>query len=320
MAVYFYFSTIHNHKSVPVNKVVILISFVALACKSNVAQETKPNQKYQYNWKTNNLKGKVKSITEFNYQQYVPDSELTYYVTKEYFTFSPTGNVMEHTTFLEHQSFQSKHVYKYDNAGNYTEFTAYAEDGTFKYKEVYEFDKMGHMVANEEHNSRGITRSEYFYNSNDDRILIMDVLPVRGSKTAYQYTYDSIGRRLSQEYSYQPSNPSKVLWEYRGDTVQELHLERGKFDYKELIIYNKDHKMLWRKLTGDRSTPDFEESYKFDPSGNEIEYVMRKPEIISRESYRREYVYDKQGNWIKRTTYKLDGSLKQSIERKIVYY
>ncbi|MBO9202799.1 MULTISPECIES: hypothetical protein [Niastella] len=304
------------------NKALLFILSFTVAC--NAVHETKPNKEYQKNWKTNNLKGKVKAITAFNYKQFVPDSALTYYVTKEDFTFSPAGNVTEQTTYLLQQVFQSKYVYKYDTAGNYTELTAYDEEGNFRFKDTYEFDAMGQLIADEEHNARGKTRMEYAYNSHGDRILLKDVSPPV-SLRELRYTYDSIGRTVQQEYSDTYKNDktegSKVVFEYKGDTIQEMHYEEGTFDYKEQTVYYKEEKILWRKLTGGNITKDFEEAYKYDSSDNVVEYVKRNDlEINTRESYRYEYVFDRQGNWIKRTTYKVDGSPKASIERKIEYY
>src|SRR6266542_3244396 len=98
----------------------VILYFITIIAHLNSADPVKPNEEYQKNWKTCNVKDKVKSIIAFNYKQYVPDTELSYHVTKEYFKFDADGNVAEQTTFLLKEEFQHRYVYRYDNAGNYT--------------------------------------------------------------------------------------------------------------------------------------------------------------------------------------------------------
>ncbi len=63
------------------------------------------------------------------------------------------------------------------------------------------------------------------------------------------------------------------------------------------------------------------QAFKYDSLGNQTGYIEQKSENIDdRHSYRYEYVYDNKGNWIKRTTTKLDGRLITSVERKLEYY
>ncbi len=107
----------------------------------------------------------------------------------------------------------------------------------------------------------------------------------------------------------------KTEWKYSGDTVEATSYHRGSFEDKTLYIYNKNQQIIqYRSTSNDKI---YECTKAYDANGNETECIRKNSgELNIKDSYRCEYVYDKNNNWIKRTTYNVDGSLKSSIERK----
>jgi hypothetical protein len=299
--------------------ILIAILFLCTSFAWCNAGPVKPNKEFQKNWKTCNVKGRVKSIIEFNYKQYIPDSALSNFVTKEYFKFNKDGNVEEQTTFLLKEEFQRRTVYEYDNAGNYTHLTAYEEDSSLAYKCTYAFDEEGRMIEFINYNRFGGVKykDERTYDASGSYTS----RGLGSGSDAYKYTYDSKGRPTSMEtyYNNEKICTRKTEWKYSGDTVEATSYHHGSFERKTLNIYNKNQQIIQHRSTSNDKI--YECTNAYDANGNETECIWKiSGELNKKDSYRREYVYDKNNNWIKRTTYNVDGSLKSSIERKIEYY
>ena len=299
----------------------LLFLFIVLANMVNA----QPDKAYQNNRQTYNLKGNVRSIIEFNYKQYVPDSELTYYVTKRYYKFNAAGNCTELTTFLEQESFQGRNVYQYDEAGNNTEIIAYNEDSTLDYKVTYVFDEQGNMIEFSNYGSSGNLkyRDQRTYGPGLSFVKHRVGLTPPGSTSTYRYTYDSQGRRTSEDYYTDDETKLKrrTEWLYSGDTTRETEYNRfGELSGTKLSVYDKNSRLIESKINA--GYEDMTEThYKYDTFGNILECIVKDSAGVDmRRSCRCEYKYDKTGNWIKRITYKADGTLKSSIERKIGYY
>jgi hypothetical protein len=286
---------------------------------------TKPNKNYQNNRQTYNLRGKVKSVIEFNYKQYVPDTELSDHVTKRYYKFDAAGNCTELTTFLLQESFQGRNVYQYDEAGNYTHLIAYNEDSTVDYKATWKFDEEGNMIDFLNYNRYGDLkyRHQNTYGPNHSFVTILYGVTPPGSTSTYRYTYDAAGRRTSEDYYYHGDTTPRrrTVWMYSGDTTKETEYNRwGDLESTRLSIYDKNNRLIASKVDNDYN--DMKETFhKYDAFGNVLEWTVRNSTGIDmKHSCRYKYKYDKAGNWISRITYKADGSLRSSIERKIVYY
>ncbi len=98
----------------------------------------------------------------------------------------------------------------------------------------------------------------------------------------------------------------KTEWIYSGDTVEATSYHRGSFEDKTLTIYNKNQQIIQYRSTSNDRILNVANAY--DANGNKTECITKiSGELKIKDSYRRAYVYDKNNNWIKRTTYNLDG-------------
>lgn len=298
-----------------------VILLIAAACSTT--DNVKPNKKYQNNWKSYNLKDSVKSITEFNFKQYVPLGELVYPVSKENFRFDKTGNVLDRSTFMENERFCCRYTYQYDKAGNYTEVKSYESDSTLSDKETYKYDGQGNMIetVRYDRDNRVKSKDQYSYDEHGNFIEFVHA-GTFSSKFMYTYNYDTLSRLVSETCTLVEGSIKTVKsttdYIYKGDSVEEV--SGGSDKTHVLLVYNPNHQMILRKNLNP-ANQYFEQTWKFDSLGNETETKNIKDAVIEdKRSYRHAYVYDNKGNWIKRTTTRLDGKLISSVERKIEYY
>lgn len=308
----------------PLKKIIsAIIVLIAASCNSSVTKNVKPNNKYKNNWKTHNLRGRIKSITEFNFKQYVPYSELTNYIREEHFTFDSTGNLVGKSIFAEPQMFHYRYIYQYDKVGNYIECESYERNDSTADVQTYKFDELDNMIETVRHdpNNHLTIRVQYYFDKNGNCIESLEEKP-SSLRTKYTYTYDSLNRPLSimeiRDYGDNKPSSEKTVFRYNGDSV-EKKLDGIHIKWHYLTVYNKDHQeVFWKNL---HPGEDFVNTTKFDSLGNEIEHKAWKGTTIDdRNSRHYEYVYDDKGNWTKRTLSKLNGKLITSVERKIEYY
>lgn len=298
---------------------------IAAAFQFDITGAAKPNEAFQHNRKTYDLRGKVRSIIEFNYKQYLPDSAFSYHVTKRYYKFDKAGNCTELTTFLQQESFQNRVVYKYDEAGNTTELIAYNEDSTLDFRVTYTFDDEGNMIEFLNYSRYGDLkyREQRTYGPGRSFVKSTIGLAPPGTTSLQKYTYDAMGRRISQEDYYRDDKEPRrrTVWRYSGDTTRETEYDRwGSINRTDMTVYDKNKREIASYVNA--GFEDMKEyNFRYDVYGNPIESIVKdRVGLDVRHSYRCAYKYDKKGNWIKRVTYKIDGGLKSSIERKIEYY
>ncbi len=202
-----------------------VVLLAAVSCSLTKKGDVKPNRKYQINWSNFNLKGKVKSIKEFNFKQYVPFSELTYYVSKEDFQFDTADHLLEQTTYLENETFSIRHTYQHDKAGNYIVKISFAKDSSIKSKVTYEYDEAGNMMQAITYDRAGTVKMTDTYRYDERGDVIEWQASPNGIVSKYKSTYDSRGRLLIKEDDTQfggsSNDHARKTYRYNGDTIEE---------------------------------------------------------------------------------------------------
>lgn len=289
--------------------------------------------RFQNNYKTINLQGKVKSIVCINYKQFVPDSELSNYVTKVDYKFDERGNTVEQITFLAPGEI-NHYQYSYDDMGNCIKSIKFDEnnkkiivatsllnqqglelnsksmeltktkdytdtirtiENIRKYKIIR--DTLLDYTFYEKSKPKDSIRSvDYYKNGN----LVNHVNYSQGrvwGKTTYQY--DDKGNRIMQtEYNY--SGSISLIWHFK---------------------YDKNNREINWQVNNLENNFKREIKKSYDDYGNITEELqIENGKINEKISYRSVYVYDSQNNWVKQNRYKLNGDKISVLDRKITYY
>jgi hypothetical protein len=309
------------------------ILIVSVCCALQKPSPAKPGKPYRQN-RDMYFVGKVKSVEDFNFKHDPGDSGIFSRCFKEYYKFDTAGNLVESISFGKNNKFSVRSVFRYDEAGNYIEWKCFAEDSSRLSKHNYEFDKDGNMIKHVQYRRTDsvIDIQQLYYDEHGNMVeLCSEPEDFHINST---YVYDSLSRPLTKErmdvhkvINRHTKNLQFITYKYRytykysGDTREET-LYNGNYKGYTTTVWNKYNKVLDRHGINDFTLRSFNETYKYDASGlNIIEYKEVKEGVLNAgSSYRCKYVYDKKGNWIKRTTTSLDKKTICSVERKIEYY
>ena len=173
----------------------IILVILSVLCLVSCNQSEKKNDLTE-----ENLKGKVKSITENTYEAvdkfgqiekgdilvdssavYTDDGhfkiynekgnkiEENYYnsngslIYKTTYKYDEKGNKIEENYYNSNGRLYSKTTYKYDEKGNKIEEYHYDEDGKFNYKYTYKYDEKGNNIEKNNYDSNGRLDSKYTY-------------------------------------------------------------------------------------------------------------------------------------------------------------
>lgn len=299
------------------SKLTFLLLLV-VSCKSNSqynieAPAEKKNREYQKNYDTENIKGNVKLITCTSYKQFVPDSLLKYYVTKEDFEFDKNGNLIVEKTYLEDEQLDHKYIYKYDKMGNYTQIDCYKKSSnTISWSHYYYYNKYGRLQRDEE-KENGYTNVEntYTYDEITDEYVkysYKQTIPKYDSNCFFIETYNRGNLMTNTCYKNTTYFRSKDVYKYNKNN---LVIEKRTYEENDTLnsknryyIYNNVNKLI--RQESNYST------INYDEQGMPINDNSSEGKI--------NYTHDKRGNWIKRTIYLPNGKLMSILERVIVYF
>ena len=177
----------------------IILVILSVLCLVSYGQLEKKSEK-KNDLTEENLKGKVKSITENTYEAvdkfgqiekgdvlvdssavYTDDGhfkiynekgnkiEENYYnsngslIYKNTYKYDEKGNKIEENYYNSNGRLYSKTTYKYDEKGNKIEEYHYDEDGKFNYKYTYKYDEKGNNIEKNNYDSNGRLYSKYTY-------------------------------------------------------------------------------------------------------------------------------------------------------------
>ena len=152
-----------------------------------------------------NLKGKVKSITENTYEavnkfgqiekgDILVDSSAVYTDDGHFKIYNEKGNKIEKNVYDSNGRFHYKYTYKYDEKGNKIEENWYNSDGSLDSKYTYKYDEKGNIIEENYHNSNGrlyekhTYKYEYDKNNNwTQRIEYKNTIPHRITEKIIEY-------------------------------------------------------------------------------------------------------------------------------------
>ena len=175
----------------------IILAILSVLCLVSCNQSEKKNDLTE-----ENLKGKVKSITENTYEavekfgqiekgDVLVDSSAVYTDDGRFKIYNEKGNKIEENYYNSNGSLIYKNTYKYDEKGNIIEENYYNSNGRLYSKTTYKYDEKGNMIE------------DNFYDSDDGSLIY---------KNTYKYDekgniieenhYDSNGR-LDSKYTYE---------------------------------------------------------------------------------------------------------------------
>ena len=175
----------------------IILAILSVLCLVSCNQSEKKNDLTE-----ENLKGKVKSITENTYEavekfgqiekgDVLVDSSAVYTDDGRFKIYNEKGNKIEENYYNSNGSLIYKNTYKYDEKGNKIEENYYNSNGRLYSKTTYKYDEKGNMIE------------DNFYDSDDGSLIY---------KNTYKYDekgniieenhYDSNGR-LDSKYTYE---------------------------------------------------------------------------------------------------------------------
>lgn len=327
----------------------IILIFLLISCKKSQSSLTtleieskkeipsvskKKIPRFQNNYQTLNLQGKVKSIVCTNYQQFVPNSELSNLVTKVDYKFNEKGNIIEEITYLAFGEI-NRYKYFYDDMGNRIKSIKFDKNNRNIVVAYSLLNEKG-LVINAK--STELTKTKDY---KDTIIIFEDIFTYKVAiDTLLDYTYydklrpkDSIRNfeyykngNLTKQISYSngrawglltfdyDKNNNKVIQaEYEDDFEKPSRIWQYKYD-----INNRE--INWK-------IDSFENGFKreikksYDSFGNITEEIQIENDKINQKiSYKYVYFYDQQNNWIKQSRYKLNGDKVSVLERKITYY
>lgn len=299
----------------------------------SVSEKSAPG--YQKNWKTMGVRGKVKEIFCTDYKQFVPDSLLPNYRTKENFKFDRKGKLLEESGYLEQQQFSHRYKYSFDKMGNCLKTVSLAEkNDSILFIDQTVLDKEGRVM------------SSIFYQKVpiDHKMRMFEYkLVSRKERNSYELISDSlvIYREIGETKEF-----FKHMDRYQnGNLVSSTVFSEGKFlsetinryDAQNNLVfrsdstnsdcsfttynYDKENRVISISLRIDARGVFNEFEYAYDKFGNKSKSVTKKKGIIDEhDSFTNAYTYDRQGNWTKCERRKLNRKLISVLKRRITYY
>lgn len=300
---------------------IILILMILISSYSYIKKENNDLSEF-------NLKGKVKSVREFTYenidnlediQKNKPSGKFVVFynikgnLTKRYSYHSDGRLVVNNIYKYDNEGFlieriiftlgemDFRYTFKYDEKGNKIEMTCYNSDGSLNDKTTYKYDIKDNQVEIIMYNSNEKLeeKSEYTYNDKDIKMDgKLELFKPDGSLDfSTIYNYDEKGNKI-ELYSYESNrnfrNNDTFKYDDKGNLIEFISL------YPNGNVYSKD-------------------TYKYDEKGNQIEKITFNSNSEIKENITTKYDYDENENWVKKNVYS-NKTLLYIKERKIEYY
>ena len=199
----------------------IILAILSVLCLVSCNQSEKKNDLTE-----ENLKGKVKSITENTYEavdkfgqiekgDVLVDSSAVYTDDGHFKIYNEKGNKIEENYYNSNGRLYSKTTYKYDEKGNMIEDNFYdSDDGSLIYKNTYKYDEKGNKIEEYHYDEDGKFNYKYTYKYDE-----------KGNNIE-KNNYDSNGRLDSKHtYEYDKNNNWTQRIEYK-NTIPHRITER----------------------------------------------------------------------------------------------
>lgn len=261
------------------------------------------------------LKGKVKSISESQYQVINMNGVITN-GPKNYirtYIFDLIGKKIKSVSSTQYE--KEIKIYKYGMKGNKIEEDYYDLNNNFLGKQIYKYDDNGKMISDSDEDT-------YLYSKDDNGINQVQRVQNNGYKTTFKYDINgNLLATINYDTDGNLSEQSTSAYDKYGNKIED-----DSYNVRSAIIYEKDifkydikrNKVQWIKYNqgGDIGGQGY---YKYDNKGNEVEFKWYNSDGSLRYTSTSNYEYDKNLNWIKRYEYH-DGVPSLYTERQILYY
>jgi hypothetical protein len=278
--------------------IIVLFGILVVSCSNKTSLKKTTND-----WSRQNLKGKVKSLTLYWYNNIDSLGQITKNSEKyvlHYFLFDKNGYVIKDVTNFDMTGRQ----YEYDTKGNLIVETTY--DNNFMmmlYKMTYNYDNNGKLIGGALFAKTGGTpENTYNYKYDLNGILIEeDCFDDKGRLShKNKYKNDTKGNQI-EDIKFDSDSVSVFKNIYKYDSIDEK-IEYYQYDskdslvIKEIYIYDRDKNILEEKNYNVYNSPDKRNLY----------HIYK-------------YDFDKTGNWIKRIDY-INNIPKYIKVRELEYY
>lgn len=293
-------------------KIISTLCLIALIAIQVSAQVNKPTD-----WENYELKGKVKSIVEKNWDI---EEEKGVDTTVIEMKFNAAGFFTAKTiAFADGR----KKIHTYGNNGNEIE---YINDEGFK--STYTYDENGNMIGADDSDPKYGGKSVYKFNIDNHLIETINYEPDSTIYSHYIYQYDAKGNQIEFDDYKGKEIVGKTTFAYNdaGKKTETAFYLRGNLNEITHYSYNEKGEESSHKIFDPEGKLKSTYAFLYDEKGNLISMTVTdiEQEKTTERIYSYSYEYDAQGNWITHTSYSnKDGFKKKATEnsvREIVYY
>jgi hypothetical protein len=308
------------------NKVLVGSALCLLLALPVAAQKKANPETDGYNWETDGLKGKVKSVR----LELPPSPE-----------YDGPNEPMVRVTL-------------YDSAGRRVKETTTSPSGSLNDEEVYSYSTTGKIIERKGYrkNDRTDLHITWEYNDKDQLISSTIIKPDRSVDLKTTYEYDGSGKKTLKTLIDPKSPDFKYVSKYdeRERLVEEIetrdnvitHHRRVEYDYypngklhkvasreqkREPVmgqaeIYDENGNLTEFIRYGANNELDLRVVFKTDEQGSVAETAFYGANGERRGTIKTSYEYDRQGNWIKKTDESMVGGQLSKVvtTRSITYF
>jgi len=230
-----------------------------------------------YNWKSYNLKGKVKekSVNKYRIKYKFGKPEKALSLTTVY-KFNNAGNLTEMEESSGNRSVKSRIDFKYDNSERLIEVTGYKKKKTFDYRLLYFYDDPKNQVRNEHYYSDGSLSSKglFKYDNNKQEIERQYYSSDGSLRNKVLFTYNDRGGLINHSaYNSENKKIGEEDYEYddKGNIIQIKTYRNGSIAKKTVNEFNKKGQAILSKHYNTKDSLVRKNTYKYDENGNVIE-------------------------------------------------
>ncbi len=268
------------------------------------------NSKYSdSDWRKDGLRGKVKIlnvngvITTYNQHGLLLS------------TISGTGDYYEGEVH-----------YNYDENGRLVEDICFNCCKEEDYRYIYQYDETGLLKSAELREQLGSEVTKYEYNSNKQLCCLKKYSEDNQLILAEEYLYDLEGNQIRVN----TYDSMMTLYSYTERDFDDNHKlkEQREFSVSDtthpakISKYNNQGR-LNNEITYHDGKPQTQLKISYNKLGNitkeEVVKYKSYPDLITKDEYIYDYLYDKQGNWLTLNEYH-NGSFYKKFERVLTYY
>ncbi len=196
----------------------IILVILSVLCLVSCNQSEKKNDLTE-----ENLKGKVKSITENTYEavdkfgqiekgDVLVDSSAVYTDDGRFKIYNEKGNKIEENYYNSNGRLYSKTTYKYDEKGNMIEDNFYdSNDGSLIYKNTYKYDEKGNKIEKYHYDEDGKFNYKYTYKYDEKGNIIEENHYDSNGRLDSKYTYEyDKNNNWTQRIEYKNTIPHRI--------------------------------------------------------------------------------------------------------------